>query len=96
MTYVMQPYKLLNQRLKNLENRRSWRLILSQNLQIQKTYMQNQRLLYRKERKNRMPKKTHSANNCRASDDPEQLQALDESNTEWVEAWKRTVKKKIK
>jgi hypothetical protein len=43
-----------------------------------------------------MPKKTHSANNCGASDDPEQLQALDESNTEWVEAWKRTVKKKIK
>jgi hypothetical protein len=54
---VMQPYKLLNRRLKNLEKRRSWRLILSQSLQIQKTYMQNQRLLYQRERKNRIAKK---------------------------------------
>ncbi len=41
-----------------------------------------------------MPQKTHSTPKCEESDDPERLQAMDESNTEWVDKWKRAVKPK--
>ena len=39
-----------------------------------------------------MPRKTHLVKKTENSDDPEQLQMMDENNAEWVEEWKRTVK----
>ncbi|MCW4010382.1 MAG: hypothetical protein NWF05_07155 [Candidatus Bathyarchaeota archaeon] len=41
-----------------------------------------------------MPQKTRQSTKSECLDDPEHLQAMDESNTEWVEQWKRVVKPK--
>ena len=43
-----------------------------------------------------MPRKTYLVKKTENSDDPEQLQMMDENNAEWVEEWKRTVKLKPK
>lgn len=41
-----------------------------------------------------MPQRTNDISKFVGGDDPEQLQALDENNREWVASWKKTVKKK--
>jgi hypothetical protein len=43
-----------------------------------------------------MARKNQAGNETANSDDPEQLQMMDESNAEWVEKWKQTLKAKSK
>ena len=43
-----------------------------------------------------MARKNQAGKEAANSDDPEQLQMMDESNAEWVEKWKLTLKVKSK
>ena len=41
-----------------------------------------------------VPKKVQAKQPKKQADDPEELQFKDETNTKWVEEWKKTIKKK--
>ncbi len=56
----------------------------------------NRSLVSRSERKRVMARKKDKVNDPCSSDDPEQLHMMDETNTNWVNEWKRTAKTRDK